>query len=208
MNNLFNPDNPIIRFLSRLFDLILLNILFIASCIPIITIGAAVSATYQVVFKIIDKKDPYIVKSYFHAFKENMKQATLLWALIALASICINAFLFVIYNVLGKKFEFLQIFVCLLVFIILSVAVYAFPLLSRYQCGMKQLLKNSIFLSITNIPATVMIAVFPLGILYIASAFDVNLAAICSLIFTVGCSGTIYIASFVLFRIFKKFETK
>lgn len=208
MNNLFNPDNPIIRFLSRLFDLILLNILFIASCIPIVTIGAAVSATYQVVFKIIDKKDPYIVKSYFHAFKENMKQATLLWALIALAGICINAFLFVIYNVLGKKFEFLQIFVCLLVFVILSVAVYAFPLLSRYQCGMKQLLKNSIFLSITNIPATVMIAVFPLGILYIASAFDVNLAAICSLIFTVGCSGTIYIASFVLFRIFKKFETK
>lgn len=206
MNNLLNPDNPMIRFLSRLFDLILLNILFIASCIPVITIGAAVSAAYQVIFKMIDKKDPYIFKSYIHALKENFKPATFIWVCIVLACICINAFLFVIYHVLDKKFEFLQIPVCLLVFIILSVAVYAFPILSRYQCGMKQLIKNTIFISIANIPATVMIAVFPLGMLYLASAFDINLAAICSLVFTIGCSGTLYIASFILFRIFKKFE--
>lgn len=207
MNNLLNPDNPMIRFLSRLFDLILLNILFIISCIPIITIGVAVSAAYQVIFKIIDKKDPYIVKTYFDALKENFKQATLLWMLLLSAGICINAALFIIYNVLDQKFEFLLIPVCLLVFIIVSVAVYAFPLLSRYQCGMKQLLKNTVFLSITNIPATIIIAVFPLSILYIASAFHIELAAIC-MIFTIGCSGIMYISSYVLFRIFQKYENK
>lgn len=208
MTNLFHPDHPMVRFLSRLFDLILLNILFVISCIPIVTIGAAVCAVYQVIFKFIDQKDPYIIKSYLKALKENFKQATLLWILIVFAGLCINAFLSIIYNVLDKKFEFLQIPVCLLIFLVLSVAVYAFPLLSRYQCGMKQLLKNAIFLSITNIPATVMIAVFPLGILYIASAFDMNLAAVCSLVFTIGCSGIMYIASFVFYHIFQKYENK
>ena len=206
MNELLHPDNPIIRFLTRLFDLMLLNLLLIISCIPIVTIGAAISATYHVIFKIIDKKDPYIVKSYFKAMKENFKHATLLWILILSAGICINTALFFIYNIPDKKFEFLQIPICLFIFILLSVAVYAFPLLSRYQCSMKQLLKNTMILSFTNIPATVIIAVFPLGIFYLASAFDINLAAACGFFVTIGCSGIMYIASFVLFRIFKKYE--
>lgn len=206
MNDLFNPDNPIIRFLSRIFDLLLLNLLFVASCIPIVTIGAAMSAAYQVIFKIIDKKDPYIAQSYIKAFKENLKPATVLWIFILFAGTCINFALSAVYNVPDEKYYFLQIPICLLVFVLASVTVYAFPLLSRYQCGMKQLLKNAIFLSIANIPATVMIAVFPLGFLYIASAFHIHLATICSLLFTVGCSGIMYIASFVLLRIFKKYE--
>jgi len=208
MNDLLNPDQPMLRFLSRLFDLILLNILFMISCIPIFTIGAAISATYQVLFKIIDKKDPYIAKSYLAALKENLKQATLLWILVIFAGICINTALYTVQNVLDKKFEFLQIPLCLLFFILISVAVYAFPLLSRYQCGMKQLLKNAIFISITNIPATVIMAVFPLGILQIASAFKMNLATACSLAFTIGCSGIMYLTSYVLLRIFKKYENK
>lgn len=206
MNDLFHPDNPVMRFLTRLFDLILLNILFVICCIPIITIGASVSAAYQVIFKIIDKKDPYIVKNFFSAFKENFKQATLLWILLLIAGLCINAALFVIYNVLDKKFEFLLILVFLLFFIVVSVAVYAFPLMSRYQNNMTQLLKNALSISVTNIPATVIIAVFPLGLLYMTSVFDMNLATVCCLVSIIGCSVIMYISSYVLLHIFKKFE--
>jgi len=205
--NLFHPDNPVIRFLARLFDLILLNLLFIFSCIPIVTIGAALSAIYYVLFKIIDKKDPYIFKGYIKAFKENFKPATLLWIFIVFAGTGINFALSAIYSIADKKFEFLQIPVWILVFIIASVIVYAFPLLSRYQSGIKQLLKNTLVLSITNIPATVICIVFPLALLYLASAASLNAAVICCLIFTIGCSGTLYLISYVLFQIFKKFES-
>ncbi len=208
MNGLLHPDHPVICFLSRLFDLILLNILFIVSCIPILTIGAALSATYQVLFKLIDKKDPSIVKCYWKAFKENFMRATSLWIFIVSAGIGINAALFAIYNRLDPKYELLQIPVCMLVFILLSVAVYAFPLLSRYQCGMKQLLKNTFMISIANIPATVMIAVFPLGLLYIAYVSNIHLATVCSLASTIGCSGILYIVSYVLLSIFKKYESR
>ena len=204
--NPFHPDNPVMCFLARLFDLILLNLLFIFSCIPVFTIGAALSAMYQVLFKIIDKKDPYIVKGYVKAFKENFKQATLVWVITVLSGIGISFALSAIYKMTGQGYEFLQIPVWILAFTIAAVAVYAFPLLSRYQCGILQLLKNAFVLSITNIPATVIIIVFPLGLLYIASTAGLNVAAVCSIAATIGCSGSLYLVSFVLFQIFKKYE--
>ena len=206
--NLFHPDNPVMRFLSRIFDLILLNLLFIFSCIPIITIGAALSAIYQILFKIIDKKDPYIFKGYIKAFRENFKPATLIWILTVLAGAGIYLALFAINAKSGQSLELLQIPIWILVFIIVSVATYAFPLLSRYQCGIKQLIINAFVLSIGNIPATVIIIVFPLGILYLASSAGLNIAVICCLAFTIGCSGILYLISYVLFQIFRKHEAK
>lgn len=44
MSRFFNPDNPIMEFIAKIFDLILLNLIFIFSCVPIITIGASTSA--------------------------------------------------------------------------------------------------------------------------------------------------------------------
>lgn len=204
--NLFHPDNPVMRFLSRIFDLILLNLLFVFSCIPIVTIGASLSAIYQILFKIIDKKDPYIFKGYIKAFRENFKLATVLWVLTVLAGAGIYLALFAI-NI-KSSLEFFQIPVWILAFVIISVTTYAFPLLSRYQCGIKQLIINAFVLSIGNIPATVIIIVFPLGILYLASSAGLNIAVICCLAFTIGCSGTLYLISYVLFQIFKKHEVK
>lgn len=206
--NLFHPDNPVMRFLSRIFDLILLNLLFVFSCIPIVTIGAALSAIYQILFKIIDKKDPYIFKGYIKAFRENFKPATLIWILTVLAGAGIYMALFAINAKSGQSLELLQIPIWILVFIIVSVATYAFPLLSRYQCSIKQLIINAFVLSIGNIPATVIIIVFPLGILYLASSAGLNIAVICCLAFTIGCSGILYLISYVLFQIFKKHEDK
>lgn len=204
--NLFHPDNPVMRILSRLFDLILLNLLFIFTCIPVITIGTSLSAMYHVLFKIIDKKDPYIFKSYLKAFRENLKPATLLWVLTALAGLGINFALSAVYSTKAQNVDFLQIPIWIFTFITAATAVYAFPLLSRYQIGIVPLIKNAFILSITNIPATVIIMVFPLGISYIAFAAGLNMAVVCCIISTIGCSGILYLISYVLFQIFKKYE--
>ncbi len=204
--NLFHPDNPVMRILSRLFDLILLNLLFIFTCIPVITIGTSLSAMYHVLFKIIDKKDPYIFKSYLKAFRENLKPATLLWVSTALAGLGINFALSAVYSTKAQNVDFLQIPIWIFTFITAATAVYAFPLLSRYQIGIVPLIKNAFILSITNIPATVIIMVFPLGISYIAFAAGLNMAVVCCIISTIGCSGILYLISYVLFQIFKKYE--
>jgi len=47
MSRFFNPDNPIMEFIAKIFDLILLNLLFIFSCVPIITIGASLLESFM-----------------------------------------------------------------------------------------------------------------------------------------------------------------
>lgn len=69
MNRLFNIDNPVMQFLSKMFDLIVLNLIFILSCIPIITIGASISALYYVCLKMLRGEDPYIWQNFWKSFR-------------------------------------------------------------------------------------------------------------------------------------------
>lgn len=50
MNRLFNYDNPVFQVLGRLLDLTILGLLFMVSCIPVVTVGAAASAIFRAVY--------------------------------------------------------------------------------------------------------------------------------------------------------------
>ena len=77
--NFFNLDSPFMRFLTKMADLIILNILYMICCIPIVTIGAASTALYTVSMKAVKNEESYIIRGYFKAFKENFKISTLTW---------------------------------------------------------------------------------------------------------------------------------
>ena len=79
MRKLFDADSGFIRGLSRLTDLVLLNLLFLITSIPIVTIGASASALYSVFFRWHRQEESGYVKAYFHAFARDFKEATVLW---------------------------------------------------------------------------------------------------------------------------------
>lgn len=74
---LLSQESPIGRFFSRAFDLAVLNLLFLLTCIPLITIGASITALYSVMLKMVKDEEGALVKGYFGAFRENVKKATL-----------------------------------------------------------------------------------------------------------------------------------
>ena len=78
MNGFFNMDSPVMRFLSRVCDLMILNLLCLICCIPIITIGASITALYSVTLKMVKGEETYIVKGFFHALKQNFKISTIM----------------------------------------------------------------------------------------------------------------------------------
>lgn len=206
MSNLFSPENPLIRFLHHFFDLMLLNALFIITCIPFFTIGAATSAMYHMTLIMIEGEDPYIVKGYFHSFKENFKQATLLWIPLFLAGLFFAVDLYIIYQVIDPGYSYFQFPVWFFIFIIISLMIYAFPLLGNYQNTTKQVLKNAILLSISNFPTTIFIVVLHLGIMYVASLSAKSLVVVGSLALFFGFAGVAYFCSLFLARIFHKCE--
>ena len=84
MGRIFSLDSPLFSFLNKVADLILLNILTMICCLPIITIGASMTALHYVVLKMVRDEESYIVRSYFKSFRQNFKQATIIWLILLL----------------------------------------------------------------------------------------------------------------------------
>lgn len=89
MKEFFGPDGLFLKILNKTGDLIILNIVFLVTCIPIVTIGSALSAMYSVTLKMCKDEESYIVRGYFKAFKANLKQTIIVYVIMFLVGIVI-----------------------------------------------------------------------------------------------------------------------
>ena len=64
LQGFFNYDNPVWRFIGKLGDLVLLNLLWLVCCIPVFTAGAATTAVYYVTLKLVRDEDDSTIKSF------------------------------------------------------------------------------------------------------------------------------------------------
>ena len=78
----FSLDSKFSQIMGRVFDLMMLNIIFLIMCIPIVTIGANFTAMYYVTLKMIKNEETYIFRTYWKSFRENFKQATAIWLIL------------------------------------------------------------------------------------------------------------------------------
>lgn len=206
MNRLFSLDNPFMQFLSRVCDIVILNAIFLISCIPFFTIGASVSALYYVCLKLLRGEEPYIWKNFWKGFRENFKQGTIIW-LIYLGIIFFLGMDFYIINTQNTTlFLVLRIGLWAVCFILFSIFIYIFPIISHFKCTLKQAFKNALYMVIGHLPFTA-ILVFFFGLiiwLFTASAKTMALVVIVSGI--CGFSIVAYTACIVFDRIFKKYE--
>ncbi len=145
--------------LSRIFDLILLNICFVLTCIPVFTAGPALAALSCVTLRMAEGEYGDTAKVYFSSFKKNFSQGLILWLILFAASAFLSADLYVIFFVLPERYRLLQIPVWLLLFADVSALLYAFPLLARYEQTIPRLLKNSVLISLSHLPLTVFMVV-------------------------------------------------
>ena len=77
LQNLFNYDNPVWRFIGKFGDLIVLNILWIITSIPIVTIGASTTAMYYVTLKLVRDEDGYTIRSILDHLKRTLNRLPL-----------------------------------------------------------------------------------------------------------------------------------
>ena len=77
MRWIFNIENPVMRYIIRIFDCMCLSILWFLCCLPVLTAGAATTALYETVYRYIRKDEGTLLKIFFGAFRENWKRSTL-----------------------------------------------------------------------------------------------------------------------------------
>lgn len=86
----FSIDNPFFYFMSRLADLVVLNLLFILTSLPVFTIGTSLTAMYEVLRKMREGTEGTLYRTYFGIFIAEFKRTVKSW----LAMLGIGALLF------------------------------------------------------------------------------------------------------------------
>ena len=150
VQKLFDLDSPILRFLNKLVDMVLLTVIWAICCLPIFTIGASTTALYYVTMKMTLDIEGYIYKDFFKAFKSNFKQATVVWMIMLTFSFLITSsavWYYKINNPFGA-FAFPVLFIVAGLFLIVSI--YIFPLLARCEVTVKQLINMAFVMSLKN----------------------------------------------------------
>lgn len=200
----FNFDNPVMQALTKLADLFILNLLFTLCCIPVVTIGASLTALYTVTLKAAKNEESYIVSNFFRAFKENFKISTLSWLIMLAARIVLfldfrfSAFLPVSYS---QVIRVAAVSFSIIYFLLMT---YLFPYIARFENTLKNSFKNAFILSIIHLPYTFLFLI--IALLSIALTIFINFQISGFLWFVIGFSGIAYVNSLFFRKIFSKYE--
>lgn len=145
MRRFFDMDSPMMRGLIRFTDLIILNLLTLVCCIPIFTIGAAVSALYGAVGR-MQRDEGHTFANYFECFKTNFRKGTCLWLIMLpiLGLLILALGYYTGENLPAKLSGILGIVVVIGIVIWAMVLAWVFPLQSRFENTVKATLRNAL----------------------------------------------------------------
>ena len=152
MKNLFNLDNPFFTFLSGVADMMILNALFIICSLPVFTIGASFTAMSYVTLKKAEGADVYIARGFFYSFKQNFRQATLIWLMMMAMMLILWADFRITGSMSGTAVTVLRGLLYLAFIIWIMVFLYVFPILARFSNTVMGTLKNGAMAAFANAP--------------------------------------------------------
>ena len=160
MKNLFGLEGPVMRALSDLSALVLLNILTAVFCIPVFTAGASLAAMHYVIMEMIEERGSGIAREFWKHFKENFRNATPIWLIL----LTIAVFLYADYRIITEgqlglpRAMLIPLYAG--AFLEASIGVYIFPLTARFVYSTGAAFKNSAILAVAYFPRTLLMILF------------------------------------------------
>ena len=187
MADIFNYDNKVMQALGKLFDILYVSVLWILACILIVTIGAATTALYYTVNKVVRHTRGYVWKDFWGAFRSNFKQSTIVWLVVMAVSALLIFDTYVMWHVAaaGQSIGKIYLFFTVMEIFVIMWAMYLFPYIARFENTTKATMKNSVLIAFANLPRTLlMFAVLVIGVLliYLFSYSIVLIPGLCTLI--------------------------
>lgn len=164
-NGFFSFDGPFQTFLSHLVDVFILSLLWFVFCVPVVTAGAATTALYDSVRRVLDEGRGYVVKTFMTSFKNNFKESTIAW----LIELLIFVVLFLDQLIIGAFIPRGQLYMILFylnAFLLLWVMVwqgYTFAYISRFEDTAFTAVKNALLIFISNIGWSLLMLVILIG---------------------------------------------
>ena len=166
----FNYDNMFIRLLNRLGDVFILSIIFTLCCIPIVTIGPALTALYYTAMKGITVGEGYVTKYFFKSFKQNLKQGIAIFLINALAIFVFSVDLwFWVKQWKDARLGVARIMIIIsvvLLMVAIMIFIFVFPLQAKFDNKIKVQIRNAFLLSIKFFPTTLAVMLITALMIY------------------------------------------
>lgn len=180
--------NGIMTFLSKMVDAAILSTFWVICCLPVFTIGAASTSLYYAVHKSLARSRGYIWKSYWGAFKDNFKSATLSWLVQLAIMLVIGMDIWIMHLFAGQNTAYTVLFYmfCVLMALLIVWFHYTIAYQARFENGVKNTLKNAAAIAFLNLPWSVLmliILVITILIIILIPIFLFFLPAVMYLIF-------------------------
>lgn len=182
IRSIFDTDNFFMKICEKILDLVTVNLIFLLSCLPIVTIGIAKVSLYQTLFAIKGARRVKVTATYVQAFRKNWKVGLKL-SLLELLIVGISLFdLLLFWRQETMPFQMLKA-TCIGVIIFASLLfLCVYPLAAKFEMTVKDLLQTGL----------IMVSLHFLW-------FFLMIALLAAIIFFLSSSGFVLLLGFPLF---------
>ena len=197
----FNINAPFWRFMDTLLRFTGLNLVYLITMVPVITIGPARAALYSTMFAYDEHDDIPLVKEYLKRFKREFKQGVVSWIILAaLAAVIVFGIVFWAVYDSNVSYVPLVIFIIAAV-VVVMIAEYLFPMQARFVNTIGTEWRLAALFPWRAWPAT--LALLCIDVIALGIAFYVPFIRVLALIF--GVAWVAYAKSLLLLRAFKRY---
>lgn len=152
IRSLFDTDNFFMRVCEKILDLVTVNLIFLLTCLPIVTIGIAKVSLYQTLFEIKGARRVKVTAVYIQAFRKSWKVGLKL-GLLELLVVGISLFdLVLFWRQETMPFQLLKV-TCIGVIIFTSLLFLCiYPLTAKFEMTVKDLLQTGLIMVSLHFP--------------------------------------------------------
>ena len=191
------------RFLSRVFDLLMLNLLLDFLCLTIVLIGSVITSLYSLTFKMMYQEEDGVLKPFFRGIRDNIVPSfpatLLLFVDVLLIAVCHEA-LFAEVLLFSPILLIGLVIVALLLTALLS---YLFPLIARFENTFPRHLGNAVRLALANLPVTCLVTLVNL-LPYLSLVLFPQNGYLIGFWVLIGIAGGVYVNSYYLRGVFEQ----
>lgn len=149
MPALFSENSALMRGLTVLANVMILNLVFIATALPLVTLGAALTALNFTAMRLADDECGSVTGDYFRSFRANFRQSTIAAGLLAGFAAVLAAWYLVLGGLaIDPVAEFVLLIAWYVVaFNFATTFLFVFPYLARFEGRTRAVLRNARLLS-------------------------------------------------------------
>lgn len=204
LSEVFHPEGKLYEWALKIYEILVLHMLFLIASIPLVTIGASTTALYATWFKIWDGTDEgKLVRTFFAKFRSNFVKSSVVWlAMVVIAAACILlVYPFAIVRVV-QAFPPLSFAVILVVAAVALTSGYIFPILARFENTLRRTISNSFLLAMSNMAVSVIVFMINGAVLALGFVISGRLV----IVWLFGSFGVAsFCNSWILNRVFAKY---